>query len=102
MICASPRPHRADASARETLLNGEAEKIDTWLIATQEYDAPAAKPRKVSWREGYDETYQRMYYFNMDTGESRWDKPDVPYKAYTDDNASATSSGTGRTSSIGE
>ena len=62
----------------------------------------AAKPRKVSWREGYDETYQRMYYFNMDTGESRWDKPDVPYKAYTDDNASATSSGTGRTSSIGE
>ena len=39
---------RADASARETLLNGEAEKIDTWLIATQEYDAPAAKPRKVT------------------------------------------------------
>ena len=39
---------QADASARERLLNGEAEKIDTWLIATQEYDAPAAKPRKVT------------------------------------------------------
>ena len=54
------------------------------------------------WREGYDETYQRMYYFNMETGDSLWHKPDAPYKPYAEDGASTTSSGSGRTSSIGE
>ena len=65
--------------------------------------APApAKKAKVVWREGYDETYQRMYYFNMETGDSLWHKPDAPYKPYVEDGASTTSSGSGRTSSLGE
>ena len=65
--------------------------------------APApAKKAKVIWREGYDETYQRMYYFNMETGDSLWHKPDAPYKPYVEDGASTASSGSGRTSSIGE
>ena len=43
-----------------------------------------------------------MYYFNMETGDSLWHKPDAPYKPYVEDGASTTSSGSGRTSSIGE
>ena len=64
--------------------------------------APAKPKQKVIWREGYDETYQRMYYFNMETGDSLWHKPDAPYKPYVEDGASTASSGSGRTSSIGE
>ena len=72
---------------------------------TKFFAAPApapAKKAKVIWREGYDETYQRMYYFNMETGDSLWHKPDAPYKPYVEDGASTASSGSGRTSSIGE
>ena len=54
-------------------------------------------------QQGYDdETYQRMYYFNMKTGDSLWHKPDAPYKPYVEDGASTASSGSGRTSSLGE
>ena len=34
------------------------------------------------WREGFDQNYQRTYYFNADTGESRWVAPDEPYRPY--------------------
>lgn len=47
-----------------------------------------------AWREGYDEKWKKMYYFNDETGESSWVKPAAPYKSYdadeSDDDESST------------
>ena len=41
----------------------------------------------IPWRECYDENYERCYFFNVATGESRWREPDAPYVPYAADPA---------------
>ena len=41
----------------------------------------------IPWRECYDDNYERCYFFNVATGESKWKPPDAPYIPYAADPA---------------
>ena len=65
-------------------------------------DASSASDESFVWREGYDENHKRLYYFNTETGESRWTPPEDPFRPYDPDRSSSSDYSESESSSSGD
>ena len=71
-----PRRHEPQRSSPPRSATGtRTPQTSLSSAASEEQDVPV-------WREGYDPRWNRFFYFNDDTGESRWVKPDEPVVPY--------------------